>query len=63
MLFVWKFLGLLIFILLLRVAGQQNIPMPPRPQSGQSDGASGPPSRLSHSPMGSQGNYHNPLLY
>lgn len=33
--------------------GQQNVPMPPRPSSGQSDGGSvpGPPTaRISHSP-------------
>lgn len=33
-------------------AGQQNIPMPPRPSSGQSDsGSTSSQSRLSHSPM------------
>ncbi|XP_063239673.1 trithorax group protein osa-like isoform X3 [Bacillus rossius redtenbacheri] len=39
--------------------GQQNIPMPPRPSSGQSDG--GGPARMSHSPMGAQGAYQQPL--
>nr|CAD7452330.1 unnamed protein product [Timema tahoe] len=40
-------------------AGQQNIPMPPRPSSGQSDGSG--PTRLSHSPMSSQSSYQQPL--
>ncbi len=35
----------------LRVAGNQNIPMPPRPLSSQSDGA----NRMSQSPMPGQG--------
>ncbi|XP_049844222.1 trithorax group protein osa-like isoform X5 [Schistocerca gregaria] len=39
--------------------GQQNIPMPPRPSSGQSDGSG--PTRMSHSPMAAQGNYQQPL--
>nr|XP_023018213.1 trithorax group protein osa isoform X3 [Leptinotarsa decemlineata] len=39
------------------VAGQ-NIPMPPRPSSGQSEGNG--PSRISHSPMGSQSSYPAP---
>lgn len=36
----------------------QNIPMPPRPSSGQSDGNG--PSRISHSPMVTQGSYPTP---
>ncbi|CAG9817012.1 unnamed protein product [Phaedon cochleariae] len=36
----------------------QNIPMPPRPSSGQSDGNG--PGRLSHSPMVAQGGYPAP---
>lgn len=35
--------------------GQQNIPMPPRPSSSQSDGSG--PTRMSHSPMAAQGGY------
>jgi AT-rich interactive domain-containing protein 1 len=35
--------------------GQQNIPMPPRPSSGQSDGSGS--TRMSHSPMATQGSY------
>lgn len=40
-------------------AGQQNIPMPPRPSSGQSDGSG--PTRMSHSPMATQSGYQQPL--
>ncbi|XP_014258730.1 trithorax group protein osa isoform X2 [Cimex lectularius] len=36
--------------------GQQNIAMPPRPSSGQSDSGNGP-TRMSHSPMANQGGY------
>ncbi|XP_023704592.1 trithorax group protein osa isoform X9 [Cryptotermes secundus] len=39
--------------------GQQNIPMPPRPSSGQSDGSG--PTRMSHSPMATQSGYQQPL--
>ncbi|KAK7866048.1 hypothetical protein R5R35_008556 [Gryllus longicercus] len=39
--------------------GQQNIPMPPRPSSGQSDGSG--PARMSHSPMATPGGYQQPL--
>ncbi|XP_025834500.1 trithorax group protein osa isoform X2 [Agrilus planipennis] len=35
--------------------GQQNIPIPPRPSSSQSDG--GGPTRMSHSPMATQSSY------
>lgn len=45
--------------------GQQNIPMPPRPSSSQSDGGSGPgpgPTRMSHSPMATQGGYQQQQL-
>lgn len=42
------------------LAGQQNIPMPPRPSSGQSDG-SGPTRSMSHSPMATQSGYQQPL--
>ncbi|XP_064215364.1 trithorax group protein osa isoform X4 [Tribolium castaneum] len=38
--------------------GQQNIPMPPRPSSGQSDGSGS--TRMSHSPMATQGSYSSP---
>ena len=41
------------------VTGQQNIPMPPRPSSGQSDGSG--PTRMSHSPMATQSGYQQPL--
>ncbi|XP_011346427.1 trithorax group protein osa isoform X3 [Ooceraea biroi] len=40
--------------------GQQNVQMPPRPSSSQSDG-SGPAPRMSHSPMTTQGAYQQPL--
>lgn len=40
------------------ISGQQNIPMPPRPSSGQSD--SGAPARLSHSPLNPAGPYPQP---
>ncbi|KAH0533687.1 hypothetical protein KQX54_001128 [Cotesia glomerata] len=33
--------------------GQQNVQMPPRPSSSQSDGSG--PARMSHSPMATQG--------
>ena len=33
--------------------GQQNVQMPPRPSSSQSDGSG--PARMSHSPMTTQG--------
>ncbi|XP_066901815.1 trithorax group protein osa isoform X9 [Halyomorpha halys] len=36
------------------VGGQQTISMPPRPSSGQSDSGNGP-TRMSHSPMATQG--------
>ncbi|XP_067210941.1 trithorax group protein osa isoform X5 [Linepithema humile] len=39
---------------------QQNVQMPPRPSSSQSDG-SGPAPRMSHSPMTTQGAYQQPL--
>lgn len=39
--------------------GQQNIPMPPRPSSSQSDGSG--PTRMSHSPMNTQSNYQQHL--
>lgn len=39
--------------------GQQNIPMPPRPSSSQSDGSG--PTRVSHSPMATQSNYQQHL--
>ncbi|XP_066588206.1 trithorax group protein osa [Prorops nasuta] len=39
--------------------GQQNIQMPPRPSSSQSDGSG--PARMSHSPMTTQGGYQQPL--
>ncbi|XP_054270546.1 trithorax group protein osa-like isoform X4 [Macrosteles quadrilineatus] len=42
---------------------QQNIPMPPRPSSSQSDGGSAPgqpPARISHSPVSNQGSYPGP---
>ncbi|XP_044741667.1 trithorax group protein osa isoform X3 [Chrysoperla carnea] len=38
--------------------GQQNIQMPPRPSSSQSDGSG--PTRMSHSPMATQGGYQGP---
>ncbi|KAF5285273.1 hypothetical protein FQR65_LT13287 [Abscondita terminalis] len=41
--------------------GQQNIPIPPRPSSGQSDG--GGPTRMSHSPMATQGSYPPPHIH
>ncbi|XP_046404114.1 trithorax group protein osa [Ischnura elegans] len=40
--------------------GQQNIPMPPRPSSGQSDSSG--PTRMSHSPMATQGGYQQALV-
>ncbi|XP_076168877.1 trithorax group protein osa isoform X7 [Ptiloglossa arizonensis] len=39
--------------------GQQNVQMPPRPSSSQSDGSG--PARMSHSPMATQGAYQQPL--
>ncbi|XP_033209829.1 trithorax group protein osa isoform X4 [Belonocnema kinseyi] len=39
--------------------GQQNVQMPPRPSSSQSDGSG--PARMSHSPMATQGGYQQPL--
>ncbi|KAK1124853.1 hypothetical protein K0M31_006207 [Melipona bicolor] len=39
--------------------GQQNVQMPPRPSSSQSDGSG--PARMSHSPMTTQGPYQQPL--
>ncbi|XP_060815989.1 trithorax group protein osa isoform X5 [Bombus pascuorum] len=39
--------------------GQQNVQMPPRPSSSQSDGSG--PARMSHSPMTTQGAYQQPL--
>ncbi|XP_015594992.1 trithorax group protein osa isoform X2 [Cephus cinctus] len=39
--------------------GQQNVQMPPRPSSSQSDGSG--PARMSHSPMTTQGGYQQPL--
>ncbi|XP_014604814.1 PREDICTED: trithorax group protein osa isoform X1 [Polistes canadensis] len=39
--------------------GQQNVQMPPRPSSSQSDGNG--PARMSHSPMTTQGAYQQPL--
>ncbi|XP_065166302.1 trithorax group protein osa isoform X4 [Atheta coriaria] len=41
--------------------GQQNIPMPPRPSSGQSDGSGS--TRISHSPMATQGSYPPPHMH
>ncbi|XP_051157885.1 trithorax group protein osa isoform X4 [Leptopilina boulardi] len=41
------------------VAGQQNVQMPPRPSSSQSEGSG--PARMSHSPMATQGGYQQPL--
>ncbi|XP_014485250.1 PREDICTED: trithorax group protein osa isoform X3 [Dinoponera quadriceps] len=38
---------------------QQNVQMPPRPSSSQSDGSG--PARMSHSPMTTQGAYQQPL--
>lgn len=43
------------FCLKYNIVSGQNIPMPPRPSSGQSDGNG--PTRMSHSPMVTQGNY------
>lgn len=40
--------------IILEYIGQQNVQMPPRPSSSQSDG-SGPAPRMSHSPMTTQG--------
>ncbi|KAK2588796.1 hypothetical protein KPH14_001671 [Odynerus spinipes] len=39
--------------------GQQNVQMPPRPSSSQSDGSG--PARMSHSPMTTQGAYQQSL--
>ncbi|KAK0164244.1 hypothetical protein PV328_002893 [Microctonus aethiopoides] len=39
--------------------GQQNVQMPPRPSSSQSDGSG--PARMSHSPMATQGGYQQPM--
>ena len=42
-------------------AGQQNVQMPPRPSSSQSDGSG--PARMSHSPMATQGEWLRIEIY